>query len=284
MKADSRSTVLAELVDSNSTARLSHSTKLFKEGQVALSALTIDAVPGETLMLDVSAPALEQIRPVRLSLKFEDACPAGEVALETAQQNVVCEPCTEGMYESVGQCLLCKKGMVCTEEALSLSSVSLASGYWRSDDASDEVLKCRFGDTSCPGDGNNQEAAGRLLTETTTAFAIHPYCSANHVGHLCSACAPGFFLSWTGDGKCHQCATGESHVPTVGLLGGVFVFVIACLACVYKKRKKKAQGTTASTQTNSLFSKMGKVYSLAKFKVFTLFLTSQVELSRCFSR
>ena len=114
----------------------------------------------------------------------------------------------------------------------------------------------------------------------TTTTVVHTYCSTNHVGHLCSACAPDYFLSWTGDGKCYECATGESHAPTFGLMSGVFVIVVSCLACAYKTSLKKAQSITTATPkpTNSLLSKAKEVYTLAKFKVFTLFLTSQVQL------
>jgi hypothetical protein len=156
--------------------------------------------------------------------------------------------------------------MDCNTDTLTLESVLLQKGYWRFGSASPDVRPCSFKRVSCPGGA-------------TKATGLNPYCSANHVGHLCSACAPDFFLSWTGDGECYQCATGKSHAPTIGLVAGVFMFVAACLACVYKKGKKKAKaraGAPKSTYLTNLNFKAEKVYSLAKFKVFTLFLTSQV--------
>ena len=256
------------------------------------------------MRIELSLTGAGAVAPTFVDLAFAAQCSAGEIAFETAQQNTVCQPCLRGEYEKSGSCSAapsdiklstkcnegstvswcesCPTGVVC-EEGSAVSDFKLMAGNWRTDEDSEDVRKCRFGVTSCPGAGKNQASVSspsQRRTTSSNATGPDPYCSANHVGHLCSACAPDFFLSWTGDGKCYECATKESHAPTIGLMSGVFVIMVSCLACAYKKSLKKAQGITTATpkSTKSLFSKASQVYTLAKFKVFTLFLTSQVRL------
>ena len=269
--SDSTSTILAEPTDLASTTKLVNPLASIAEGGVRLTGLTIEASLDVTVPIKLSVPALgDVVAPIDVSVTLTAQCPAGTVASKTAQGNIVCQACAEEKYEKAGLCLSCPKQVYC-EEGSTVSDWKVAAGNWRTDDESEDVRECRFGITSCPGHGKNQSSAN------SGATGLNPYCSANHVGHLCSACAADFFLDWTGDGECYQCATGKSHAPTIGLLGGVFVFVFACLACVYKKRRKKARSTIASsTPMNSLFSKAEQVYSLAEFKAFTLFLTAQV--------
>jgi hypothetical protein len=157
--------------------------------------------------------------------------------------------------------------MRCEVSGLTIRDVRLEPGYWRIDEYSRDVRKCPFDDTSCPGDDTNH----------STSAPNNRYCAANHVGHLCSACADGFFLSWIGDGKCHHCVSGERHAPTIGLYTGVVLFVMIGLACVCKKAQRKAKESVKDTALPSpLRLKAERVYFLAKFKVFTMFLTSQV--------
>jgi hypothetical protein len=280
---DSTSAILAEFAgNSTSPPALQYVTTTFDNGVAKLVDLIVEASLGVTVPIEISLPSDDAVAPAIVDLAFAAQCQAGFETFETTQGNTVCRPCAQGEYESAGKCSKCPNGVHC-KEASTVIDWEVKAGHWRTNDESDEVFKCRYGVTSCPGENKNQASmySPSQRRATSSVLGPNPYCSPNHVGHLCSACAPDLFLSWAGDGKCYQCATGESHAPTIGLLGGVFVFVVSCLACVYKKSMKKDQGitaTAASKPTNSLFSKSQQVYTLAKFKVFTLFLTSQVRL------
>ena len=256
-----------------------------------MTGLAVDASLDSTVQIKLSLPADDAIAPTFVDLVFDAQCLAGATQLATAQGNTVCQPCAKGEYEALGSCRPCPNTVNCDEEGRTVSDWKLKVGTWRTDDDSYDVLKCRFGVISCPGDGKNQASmyspSQRRTTSSNATTGLNPYCSPNHVGHLCSACAPDFFLSWAGDGECHQCATGKSHWPTIGLLGGVFVFVASCLACVYTKYKKSSATNTAAAAAvapSSLFSKIDSVLVLAKFKFFTLFLTFQVQFRSRLSR
>ena len=295
MAADSSSTVLAELVGFNSTSKLinrlgsdSTSTLInplasFDAGTARLLDLVVDASLGIAVHIKLSLPGDDAVEPTFVDLTFDALCPAGDEVSKTAQGNTICQPCALGAYESAGQCIVCPKQVKTCEEGSTVSDWKLQAGYWRTDDESRDVRKCRF-TTSCPGDGKNQEALAnspsQRRTTSSNATGLNPYCAPNHVGPLCSACAANFFLSWAGDGECHPCATGESHAPTISLGGGVLIFVVLCLACVYKTHKNKAATALAPASSTSALSKIEKVYTLAKFKVFTLFLMSQVTSGR----
>jgi hypothetical protein len=272
---------LAEKLDLDSTTKLVNTLAIFDQGVVNLTGLTADASLGISIPVKISVPTLGNIAPVYVDVALAATCPNGAIPSGTAQGNTVCKPCAEGMYEKAGSCsaaprdILCEKGStvswcescpngVTCKEGSMVSDWELKAGHWRTDDESDDVHKCRFGVTSCPGGDKNQASmyspSQRRATSSGATTGLNPHCSPNHVGHLCSACAPDFFLSWTGDGQCYECATKETHAPTFGLMSGVFVVVVSCLACAYKTSLKKAQGITTATSKpeNSLFQKPKK--------------------------
>ena len=263
---------MAELRNPNGgTAEISNALAAVQQGKATLTDITIDSAPGDIVALRISVPTLD-ITPVDIDIVLEE-CPRGTSETETAQGNVICNSCKSGEYEKSGACNICPTQVDC-DEGSTVSDWKLKAGNWRTDDQSDDVRKCRFGVISCPGDGKNQaskNAPSKRRVTSSSAAELNPFCSANHVGHLCSACAPDYFLSWAGDGKCHRCVAGESHAPTFGLLGGVFLCVVSCFACMYKAGQKKAKRTAVGTPTISLLSKAEQVYSQAKFKIFTLF-------------
>ena len=234
---------------------------------------------------------------VSVRIRVAEDCPPGywveypggftqaeyELADNEAGGSTVCTACKEGYYEQSGACFECKRGMmICKTAAITITQVMIEAGFWRADEESDDIRPCRYGVVSCPGDGKNQASANLPSTRRMTssgATKLNPYCAPNYLGPLCSVCADGFFTSWAGDGKCYECATGTSHLPTVLLASGVLVFVAVCAVCAFKKvhRNPGLSTRTASIQesTPSLFATALHVYALAKFKIFTLFLTAQ---------
>ena len=190
----------------------------------------------------------------------------GELVGGTGYAFVV-EDCPEKYYysEDSQNCKWCLEEMECNDPGVTIRTVSLKPGYWRADEESDDIRPCRFHDVSCPG-----------VNQTT---GPNPYCAPNYRGPLCSACAADFFSNWDGDGRCIQCASGASHLPTIWLVSGIVGFVLLCTACAYKKKDKMMENMKENEKVekkSSFLANADQVYSLAKFKLFTLFLTAQV--------
>ena len=94
--------MLAELVGSSGTTTLAGSFGTCKGGLACLASLTVDAIPGRTVTLSISVPALggHLVKEyVNISLI---ECPPGWFEEITRQQNVVCTPCKEGEFEQNG--------------------------------------------------------------------------------------------------------------------------------------------------------------------------------------
>ena len=255
VESDSTSAILAELGSSSGSAVLSNPSTICVAGFAMLTSLTIDARPGETVSLKLSVPGLgEQIDPVYVHISLPTCLP-GTVETTTAQDNVVCTPCASGTFETGGSCIPCVKGMMCTRFGQSLETLLLEPGYWRSGTASMDVHTCRFKERSCPGNTTGPD----------------PYCAPLYTGALCSTCAANSFLSWIGDGKCHECDQTTSHLPSVALfstIGVIFGTVTCILKFLYRAGDRRLKA--------SFIAKAERVYELAKFKMFTLFLTCQV--------
>ena len=169
--------------------------------------------------------------------------------------------CPASYYRSGDSCVICPKHVTC-KAGSTIADWELAAGHWRSHDESTDVRECRFTDVSCPGPGNG----------ANHATGPDSYCAPMYTGPLCSQCKPNFFMSWVGDGKCQECEAGKSHHPTIGLLCGVVVSCALLSASLRKCLSKKAE----AVKKGALFPKIEKLIVLAKVKVFTLFLTSQV--------
>ena len=195
----------------------------------------------------------------------EQSSPTGdfELSVSDARGSVVGEPqhffiqnCPASYYKSDDDaCVSCPKHADCAVGS-SISDWKLVEGYWRAHDRSTDVRACRFGRDSCPG---------------TTLPGRDPYCAAAFRGPLCSQCAAEFFMSWEGDGTCHTCAADKSHHPTLGLLGAVLILSGLSAAFVFNKCRRRKPPSD-----NSFFAKTESLYLLAKMKIFTLFLASQV--------
>ena len=225
-----------------------------------MTELTIDAMPGEPVSLNISVPALEYIAPVSVSLKFDATCPPGHSLKQTEQGNRVCVSCAEGDYERDGECFACGKGLACPTAGLSFGDVHLLPGYWRADSASIDVRHCRFGKVSCPGNLGNGAA----------------YCAPSYTGPLCSECVANYFISWEGTGDCVECAEKKHHAPTIVLLSSILLFAGVLVACI---RSTWCRNRIFNQRIYAFSSNVKDTYSRANFKMFTLFLTAQVRVS-----
>ena len=199
--------------------------------------------------------------------------PVGEFSLEVNDAKgmvvgarrypIIVESCPETFYQRDGKCMQCPPRVECSAGS-SISEWKLDEGFWRSGDESEDVRECRFGALSCPGVDLNQ------------GTGQDPYCGLGFVGPLCSQCAANYFLSWAGKGDCHSCAAGQSHWPTIGLVSGVVVLGGAVVARTAHKSSTKSTPAVETSAPPSMFAKLEQLFLLAKVKIFTLFLVSQV--------
>ena len=189
--------------------------------------------------------------------------------LTSNAEHTACDACDDGYYRDEdaadGLCHTCPVGAQCTMNS-DVASIVILPGHWRAGSESTEVRQCRYGDLSCPGNGTNQ------------ATGPDPYCGASYVGPLCSECHEDFFKSWDSVGTCRECATGKSHLPTIGLVGTVFAFGALFVVGVKKCRNKQNDGNLGEKKRLT-FANVEKLYVLAKVKVFTLFLAAQARPS-----
>ena len=155
-----------------------------------------------------------------------EACPSGYISSETGctqcrfpqtsnPDNTQCSECVEDYYyknensENVSECVSCPDAVVCNASSR-IGDWKLKEGWWRSDDNSDDVRKCRFGANACPGDGLGCKGDGAL-------------CACGYVGPLCSVCDTGrgkdYFLNWVNTGPkcviCEECGSTERHTSTI---------------------------------------------------------------------
>ena len=116
--------------------------------------------------------------------------------------------CAVGTLRAGDNCLKCQYGMVCEEENLDVSSLTLDSGFWRPTNASINVTQC-FPTDNCLG--------GAKVGDDSCAFGFR--------GFACGYCDGGrrFFGR-----SCVKCTVGE-YEATLGILGGL---LLIC-PCVY---------------------------------------------------
>ena len=199
--------------------------------------------------------------------------PVGEFTLEVndakgmvvgaTRYSFIVASCPATYYQRDGKCVQCPPHVTCGAGS-SISDWQLDEGYWRSGDESDDVRECRFGARSCPGVRTKRR--GRMRTADQDLS-----------GPCALQCAADHFLSWAGDGDCHRCASAKSHWPTIG-----FVSSVARPRCGVRVRILQvpaAQSDASRAEINappSLFARLEKLFLLAKVKIFTLFLVSQV--------
>ena len=112
----------------------------------------------------------------------------------------VLEPPEANTTHYIGQCLACPDGTDCSDPGITVESLPLKQGYWRSNSSSHNIVQCYT------------EAACTHPNRTTTAadFNLDDQCKEGHTGPICNVCLKGYAKSVTGE--CDMCVY-ESSVP-----------------------------------------------------------------------
>ena len=278
MAADSTSTVLAELVSSNSTSTLINARGWSDRGIATLTDLVVDASLDITVPIKLSLPGDNLISPTYVDVAFAARCPSGEIELER-QGNTVCQACARGEYEKSGSCTLCPTQVECKEASTVYDWKLKVDGWWRTNILSDEMWPCPM-ERNCKG-GTNSSFLGK--------------CRTGSEGPLCGVCAPDFYNA--GD-ECRSCedSTAKEFFFIIALAVALCVTVAWKIGVARVHRKKTLSQSVLSALTNIVEGQRAKISwqtiqitsSIAwttsikwpePFKSFTELLTNLAELS-----
>ena len=170
-------------------------------------------------------------------------CPKAEFAPQGSMS--ACLPCEYGSFsevEGAAECHACPNGATCDA-----SSLTVNRGRWRSAAQPYELYECPITE-ACLG-GSGHDAA---------------LCSTGFVGPLCSHCASGYFLSWSGK-TCENCGKAKNHGPTIGV--AVVLGVIITGFVVANRNRLKSSAT---------FTFLQQMRSAGKVKFKCIFFALQV--------
>ncbi|GMI05580.1 hypothetical protein TrVE_jg1079 [Triparma verrucosa] len=161
-------------------------------------------------------------------------------------------------YQGFGRCVRCPDGTDCDYRGITLESLPLSAGWWRSSIDSHNVVKC-FAEGACVS-SENFTAILELQS-----WNQKMQCSEGHYGAICNNCEVGYHMNVLGE--CEVCVK-EVVLPVKTLITGIVfgsgVFLLGWF--VLRKRKLKKLGRKGKGMTSSLFRKFR-----TKFKIMMTF-------------
>ncbi|GMI20673.1 hypothetical protein TeGR_g13516, partial [Tetraparma gracilis] len=150
----------------------------------------------------------------------------------------VLEPPGMNTTHYIGQCLACPDGTDCSDPGITVESLPLKQGYWRSNSSSHNIVQC-YTEATCTHPNR---------TTTAADFNLDDQCKEGHTGPICNVCLKGYAKSVTGE--CDMCVY-ESSVPDemyafVAILGVVTAIILACVRRRIKTKRKKRKERLAA--------------------------------------
>ncbi|GMH50627.1 hypothetical protein TL16_g00828 [Triparma laevis f. inornata] len=173
----------------------------------------------------------------------------------TSANGCIC-PTGEYVQFSENTCQKEPEGVETTIDAMTVKTLNVKEGYWRTNASSFEVLPC-LSPEHCLGGPN-------------PAYQ----CKEGHTGPLCAVCQDGF--ASTGSGMFFKCSTCEGGDATTTIAIGFGAFLTCC--CIRKKKKKGREGNdddddrtglssndSLAANTNRVNKKLSKIDSILPF-------------------
>jgi hypothetical protein len=158
----------------------------------------------------------------------------------------------EATEAEIGACEVCPDGTECEESGVTLATLPLEEGHWRTDNMSTVVLECRHGD-ACNVETVNGTAA----------------CAEGHSGPLCEVCVEGFAVV---QGLCVQCEEGGGGLWAWAGLAGVFVLTAGFLAWLLVRKKDRLEKLAHGSAMVTIKTVLGYAQIVATMST-TLFVT-----------
>ena len=190
---------------------------------------------------------------------------------EGATSSADCVAAASSLQSLNGSAVACPEGANCTAPGVTLCTMAVRRGFWRTTPESLNVLKCPNGGVYCKGgafedvvscevaqhvamnqsnfsssaSGGGEQAflaarsTRRLLSTTTTTLNSSDLCIPHHQGIFCEQCQPGFFKRGV-DHICSPCADAEIAVDgarVAGIFTGIFAALLLTCGVVYYRHR-----------------------------------------------
>jgi hypothetical protein len=127
--------------------------------------------------------------------------------------------CPTGFVLFEGECIACPDGTECSRPGISVDTLPVEPGHWRSTNASVEVLQCDE-DEACINNGTD-------------------VCAVGHRGPLCELCLPDYAAS---QGVCVSCdSSGAKSAGAFAVVGVIVVIIGIMLLGVYSFNKDRVK-------------------------------------------
>ena len=113
------------------------------------------------------------------------------------------------LLDANGTVIECPEGAICSLPGVTIETIPLKQGYWRSSNDTLSILSC-IHDNYCAGNANtsSDDNSGRLLSSSLSDFTPNQYCVIGHDGVLCESCKDGLKIIDTNQG-CRQCTDAD---------------------------------------------------------------------------
>ncbi|GMI05582.1 hypothetical protein TrVE_jg1080 [Triparma verrucosa] len=195
--------------------------------------------------------------------KYNCTCEKGDFKIQVTnmKEEVKGAPTDFEDNGGYGFCLTCPEGTLCTERGLTIETIPVLPGYWRSDLVSYNVVQCRK-DFACAQSPvasieqwSNQtgiEIPKNLTNEKEKELLLEAsQCEVGHEGPLCDACREGYNKGSYSD-KCEACKDEEFSVPLpMWILLGCLVIFLSWAISRPLIRKRKANRRMRNWESKS---------------------------------
>jgi len=177
----------------------------------------------------------------------------------------------------VGQCIPCPEGTNCDKAGITMETLPLLEGYWRSGINTANVVQC-YTESAC---AQSDEVQNTTAAHKDTDFQ----CAEGHTGPICNVCENNWVKSLTGECfECQPTSTGTSASLSIFILIGLpllLFFLVKRKRAKNKQELKRASTLSISEQLNEMRNaKKGRIESLrTKVKILTSFyqIVTQME-------
>ncbi|KAL4467798.1 hypothetical protein ABPG74_013133 [Tetrahymena malaccensis] len=173
-----------------------------------------------------------------LKIQFSTICPVGEVKKQIYDKFNYCLACIDSYsFTNSDVCFQCPN----SEVKCSGNKIYLTSNYWRVNQQSSQLYKCK----NCIGDYNLNENEKQIMNQRLIVNDLNYYCQKGYIGALCEDCditgqywGTSYYMSL--NKSCQQC----SDIKILDILYPLCLTLIAVLFILslthsYSKQVKK---------------------------------------------
>jgi len=139
-----------------------------------------------------------------------------------------------------GHCIPCPEGAECIEPGVTVETMKLQKGWWRSDDQSVKLEKCRV-EGACVQTielKTFSSSDAKHVVASTKGFETNMQCEEGHGGPLCNVCLEDYSKNTTG--LCQSCEERfKLPTETIGLVVGGTLLALVLIWAIKKRKSKR---------------------------------------------